>query len=89
MVTVILSHEVANFSDWKKGFDEGESMRQQAGVKTIGIFNSVENANDVTIITEFPSKEAVQGFMANPNLKADMEKAGVISAPTVKILSKI
>jgi quinol monooxygenase YgiN len=89
MATVILSHEVTNFSDWKKGFDEGEGMRAEAGVKTHGVYSSVENPNHVTVITEFPSTEAVQGFLANPQLKADMEKAGVIGAPDVKILNKV
>lgn len=89
MVTVILTHEVTNYSDWKKIFDEGESFRQQAGVKTLGVYNSVDNLNLVTVITEFPSKEAVQGFLSNPDLKADMEKAGVVGAPEAKILNKI
>lgn len=89
MVTVILSHEVSNYSDWKKGFEEGESFRQQAGVKTNGVYNSVDNPNLVTVIAEFPSKEAVHGFINNPNLKADMEKAGVVGMPEVKILSKL
>ncbi len=62
-------------------------MREQAGVKTIGTFNSVSNPNVITVITEFPNAEAVQGFMSNPNLKADMEKAGVVGQPDVKILN--
>lgn len=89
MVTVILTHEVADFATWKKGFELGEPLRQQAGVKTVGIFNSIENPNLVSAITEFPSKEAVQGFMSNPALKAEMEKAGVVGVPEVKILNKI
>ena len=89
MVTVILSHEVTNYTDWKKGFDSGEPLRQQAGVKTLGVYNAVDNPNVVTVVTEFPSKEAVQGFMSNPNLKADMAKAGVVGAPEVKILNKL
>ncbi len=89
MVTVILTHEVKDFSEWKKGFDAGESFRAQNGVKTVAVYHSVDNANLVTAITEFPSAEAVKGFMSNPNLKSDMEKAGVVGAPEVKILSKI
>lgn len=88
MATVILSHEVSDFAQWKKGFDEGETMRAAAGVQTHGVYNSVENPNHVTVITEFPSVEAVHGFLANPQLKADMESAGVIGAPEIKILSK-
>jgi quinol monooxygenase YgiN len=88
MATVILSHEVSDFAQWKKGFDEGEPLRAAAGVQTHGVYSSVENPNHVTVITEFPSVEAVQGFLANPQLKADMESAGVIGAPDLKILNK-
>ncbi|MBI3883955.1 MAG: cyclase [Sphingobacteriales bacterium] len=89
MVTVILTHEVRNFSEWKTGFDTGAGLREQNGVKINGVYNSVENPNLVTVITEFPSVEAVKGFMANPALKSDMEKAGVVGAPEVKILNKL
>jgi quinol monooxygenase YgiN len=89
MTTVILSHEVSNFSSWKKGFEDGEALRAQAGVKTHGVYSAVENPNQVTIITEFPSREAVQGFLSSPQLIADMEKAGVIGTPEIKILDKV
>lgn len=88
MITVILTHEVKNFANWKTFFDAGEGFRLQNGVKTIGIFNSVENANMVTVITEFPNEEAVKGFMANPKLKEDMATAGVVGAPEAKILNR-
>lgn len=89
MVTTILSHEVKNYSDWKKGFDAGEAQRVQAGVKSSSAYNSVDNPNYVTVIAEFPSAEAVRGFMANPELQANLEKAGVIGKPDFKILSKM
>ena len=41
------------------------------------------------MITEFPSAEAVKGFVSNPELQASMEKAGVIGQPEVKVLNKI
>lgn len=89
MVTVILTHLVSNFSDWKKAFDAGETFRQNAGVKTLGIYNTVDNANLVSVITEFPHAEAVKAFISNPDLRADMERAGVIGIPEVKILNKV
>lgn len=87
MVKVILSHEVKDFSNWRKAFDEGERLRSQAGVKTTGVYTSVDNPNLVTVTTEFPSVEVVRGFLSNPELKADMEKGGVIGEAEVKILN--
>lgn len=88
MVTVILSHEVANYENWRAVFDAGEPLRQQAGVKTLGVYRAADNANHITFMGEAPSVEVVQGLMTNPDLKADMEKAGVIGMPDVKILNK-
>ena len=88
MVTTILTHEVKNFDEWKKGFDSHETVRQQAGVKINGVYSSVDNGNHVTIIAEFPSVEAVRGFMSSPDLKASMENFGVIGMPEAKILNK-
>lgn len=88
MVTVILSHEVADFSQWKKGFDAGEDFRVSMGVSTIGVYTSVDNENHVSIITEFPSVDAVSAMMSSPELQASMKEAGVIGKPEAKILNK-
>lgn len=89
MVTVIISHECKNYSDWRKVFDADEGNRLKAGFKSTGVYHSVDNSDKITIIGEAPSVEAIKGFMENPELKAAMEKGGVIGMPEVKILSKI
>jgi len=89
MVTVIISHECKNYSDWRKVFDADEVNRSKAGFKSTGVFHSVENANKITIIGEAPSVEAINKFMSNPELKLTMERGGVIGMPDVKILSKV
>lgn len=89
MVTTILTHEVKDFSDWKKGFDLDETNRSGMGIKVKGLYRSAEHPNMVTVITEVPSVEAIKGFLANPELKATMEKAGVVGMPEVKILHEV
>jgi hypothetical protein len=89
MVTVIISHECKNYSDWRKVFDADEVNRSKAGFKSMGVYHSADNANKITIIGEAPSVEAITGFMSNPELKATMEKGGVIGFPEVKILHKL
>ncbi len=89
MVNVLLTHEVADFASWKVGFESDEPNRAQAGVKIVQVFNDVDNPNIVTVLTEFPSIEAVHGFVNSPGLKAGMEKAGVVGKPEFKILNKV
>ena len=88
MVHVILTHEVQDFNNWKTLFDEGEAMRSAAGIKTGDVYRSIENSNLVVVMTEFPSAEAVAGFMDNPELKAAMQKGGVMGKPQVQVLTK-
>lgn len=86
---IIISHEVKNYEDWKRGFDEGATMRDQAGIKLKGIYRGADNANMLTVITSTTNIEAAKAMLANPELKAGMEKAGVISAPDIKIVNSL
>ena len=89
MITVILSHEVKDYSIWKKEFDIEAPNRLRMSVSLWGVYQAIDNPNQVTVITEIPSVEAFKAFMATPDLKTAMEKGGVIGMPDVKILSKI
>ena len=88
MNTIIVTHEVKNYSDWRKVYDADEVNRLKVGIKMSGVFQSVDNPNMITLIGEAPSVETLTSFMADPNLKAAMEQGGVIGIPDVKILSK-
>jgi hypothetical protein len=89
MKTVIISHEVKNYSDWRKVYDADEGNRSNAGIHLTGVHQSVNNPNLITLIGEAPSAEVLTKFMTSPNLKAAMEQGGVIGMPDVKILNKV
>ena len=89
MVTVILSHEVKDYSTWRKVYDEDEKNRSKAGLNLTGVYQSVDHPNMITMIGEAPGVEAIKNFMANPGLKAAMEQGGVIGMPEVKIIRKL
>jgi hypothetical protein len=89
MVTVIVQHEVKDFTEWKKIFDADESNRIKAGVKLAGLYTSVKDPNDVTMIFEAPSPELFDIMMRDPERQNDIKKAGVISVPVASILNKV
>ena len=89
MVTLIGSHEIKNFTEWKKGFDADEINRSQAGIKTIGVYTSVENPNDITFILEAPTAEIMDEIMSSPKMHDAMKNAGVVSKPIIKLLNKV
>lgn len=86
MVTLIVTHEVQNFNEWKKGFEANETARTQAGISFKNLFTAVDNKNLVTILMEAPSVEVVNGLMGNTEFQETMKKAGVIGKPEVKML---
>jgi hypothetical protein len=88
-VTILISHEVKDYDTWKKGFDSDEVNRKNAGMKVTGLYRALDKPNVVTLTVEAPSAEAANKFLTNPDLKAAMEKVGVISAPEVKLLTKV
>jgi hypothetical protein len=89
MVTVLLSHEVKNYPEWKKVYDAGENLRKKAGIHMSAVYQSVDNPNMVTLLGEAPDTEAVAKFMSDPQLKKDMEHAGVIGKPMSSMLKKM
>jgi hypothetical protein len=87
--TIINSHKVENFTKWKEGFDSGASMRKELGITVKGIFQSVEDENLVTIISEMSSPEIAKAVLSSPELKAAGQKSGVISAPEISLLNQV
>ena len=86
--TIINSHKVENFAQWKQGFDAGEAMRAQAGIKIKGVYQSVDDENSITIISEVPNPDMAKAILSAPGMKEAMKRSGVISSPEIKILNQ-
>lgn len=89
MITVIMQHDVKDYSHWKVKYDADEPNRSKVGVKQLGLYTSVKNPNDVTMIFEAPSEEVFNTFTSDPRLQQEMQKAGVISVPVISLLKKM
>jgi len=87
--TIINTHQVENFEKWKEGFDAGANMRKELGITIKGVFQSVEDENHVTIVSEMPSPEIAKAILSSPELKAAGQRSGVISAPEIKMLKQV
>lgn len=87
--TIINSHKVENFAKWKQGFDAGETMRAQAGITIKGVYQSVDDQNHVTVISEVPNADMARAILSGPAMKEAMEKSGIISVPEIKIVNQI
>jgi len=58
-------------------------------VKLLGVYTSVKNPNDVTMIFEAPDAGIYDVLMSDPNRQAEIKRGGVIGAPNATFLNKI
>ncbi|HEY0668140.1 MAG TPA: DUF3764 family protein [Sphingobacteriaceae bacterium] len=89
MITAIIQHEVKDFSEWKKVFDADQPNVEKAGAKLLGIYTSVKNPNDVTMIFEAPNAELYDTLMSDPERQEAIKSAGVIGVPVATFFNKV
>jgi quinol monooxygenase YgiN len=85
---LFVRHEVVDYGAWRKIFDGFAPTQKKLGVVSSAVYRSADNANDVTVIHDFHSPDAAKAFVASPELKAAMEKAGVKGAPQIWITTE-
>lgn len=85
MVRLFVRHQVSNFAAWKKVYDEFDAPRRELGVRGDGVFQSVDDANDVTVWHDFDTADAARALMESTQLRDTMRKAGVTGQPTAWI----
>ena len=89
MATHFVRHKVADYTSWRKLYDEFDPVRKSMGVKSDGVYQLEGNPNDVTVYHEFDSVAAAKALIEDPRLREAMMKAGVQGEPDVWIGNKI
>jgi hypothetical protein len=89
MITAIIQHEVRDFAEWKKVFDADQPNVEKAGAKLLGLYTSIKNPKDVTMIYEAPNAELYDILMSDPERQEAIKRAGVIGVPVATFLKKV
>lgn len=84
-VILIITVEVKNFTDWKKGFDAGAIVREKAGIKVLSVCSSIENENQIIVIEEAENAQSAHDFLA---LLKSKQKEGDLSKLEIKMYDK-
>ncbi len=90
MVThVHAEFKVANFDQWKKGYDASIEQRKAAGEVSFQIFRNTNDPNAVTVISVQKDAEKIQAFMDSPDLRSRMQAAGIAELGKMFILEEM
>jgi hypothetical protein len=80
MAVMLVQHKVKDFAEWKKGFDSAVGFRKSSGELSVQVLRDASDPNSLTLVNK--------KFAHSPELKAAMEKAGVMGPPSVSFLNE-
>jgi hypothetical protein len=87
MPTLIVTHAVGDYDEWKQMFDSDPLGREASGVRAHRIMRAAHNPNDVTIELDFDTPdeaESMRGRLqemwttAGPQLRLESPRARVV-----------
>jgi len=79
-----IHHKVTDYTAWRKGYDAHEQNRRSAGITNGRVFRSAEDPNDVVVLQDVSDVAKARTFVASEDLKATMQKSGVIGSPSIR-----
>ena len=86
--TLIVRHQVQDYSAWRTVYDSVEDLRQQYSCSGTEVMTAPDDKTDLFVIHRFPSIEAAQAFAGSSELKEAMGRAGVTGAPRIEIAAE-
>ena len=88
MASLLIQHKVKDFAEWKKVFDSSAGLRTSGGGLSAQVFHDASDPNSVTTIIKWNSLDNAKKFAKSTELKAAMDKAGLMGPPTVSFLNE-
>jgi len=82
-----INHSVADYDAWKAVYDTMPPTSR--GAKFARVDRGVDDPNLIPVVAGFDSLDALNSFIADPELKAAMNRAGVIGAPRFETYEEV
>ena len=89
MASMLVQQTVKDCAAWRKVYDSAADLRASNGGLSDQVYRDASNPNSVTAIFKWDSLANAQKYAQTPELKAAMEKAGVVGPPNISFLNEI
>ncbi len=77
MKHVLIIHEVEDYTEWKKIFDNAAGIRKEAGEVSYQVLKYDQEPNRIVHFSVWTSMEAAKNFFESPRLVQIRKEAGV------------
>lgn len=82
--TLIVRHEVEDYSAWRTVYEGLDGLRAQYGCVGAEVMVDPADREDVYVLHRFPSLEQAQAFAGSDDLRTSMGRAGVSGPPRIE-----
>jgi hypothetical protein len=84
---MLIRQKVKDFAEWKRAYDAHLPKRVAAGLKEKQLLRGADNPNEVFALFEAQDLTRAKAFADSADIKATMQKAGVIDRPDIYFLN--
>jgi len=88
MAIILVKHNVKEYSEWKKIYDEHKGFRIKSGMVSEKVFRSTTNPTEIFLLFKWDNILNAKIFTQSEDLKMTMQKAGVIGKPEMHFLEE-
>ncbi|MBS1915557.1 MAG: hypothetical protein JST87_04720 [Bacteroidetes bacterium] len=88
-IVTILQHKVKDFGKWLPLYEGHDSARKASGLTEIALGRGLDDNNEVTVAFKTDDVQKAKDFTKSPDLKAAMQKGGVVSPPTISFIKVV
>jgi hypothetical protein len=81
---VTIHIKVKDYATWRTAYDGHEKGRASAGITNGRVFRSAEDPNDLVILQDVADVAKARTWFGSDDLKAAMQKSGVVGSPNVR-----
>ena len=78
-----------DYKRWKPLFAQHDAMHKESDCEGAHLFHSVEKPNEMHILFEWNDLNKAKQFIQSDDLRAAMQKAGVVGKPEIYFLDSI
>jgi antibiotic biosynthesis monooxygenase (ABM) superfamily enzyme len=88
MAYMFVRHTVKDFAAWKSAFDSAADLRRRNGERSYRILREGNGSKEVFALFEWDTVDNARKYASSPELRAAMERAGVIGKPDIYFLEE-
>ena len=85
---IVILHRVRNYDAWRKVYKEVAPMQKAGGVIKESVYQAKGDPQNVLVLHSFATMAEAEKFVASPDLRAAMDRAGVDGPPRIEFFEE-